>query len=373
MENVKYNPLAIDKIVTVCIEKEKLDKALEAARLGAGTRAVNALVAAYIEKGNLDEAVKTARLINRQLTADEVEKVIAHCIGQYPDEALRAIRLNKREPTAEEIKRLIVAYIKKNLFNDALLVAKRGTEKETVNVLISACVDKGDFDTALKAVKLSNRQLTKDEIDKLVFANIKKGLLDSALKIAEFGAGVEAINTLVSIYIEKERNETYTGYTGEMSLPNWLEDAVKIAKFRADERMINALINISVDMGKLNCALNAAEILKRKLTNEEIEKAVSVWVEKGHADVALEIAKKYNNRPLTAEELDKSIAICIETGDLDEALKTAKLANRQLTKSEIEKLIAILVEQKWQEGIPSMGILGMTLKNVIKAAEMIVS
>lgn len=101
--------IKIDRLVDVCIEKDDLGAALDAARLGASPEKVNQLILLCIETGNSAVASLASSIIGRELTKNEVDRAIEICIekGYESNASYTAMEFEHRNLTADEIERLM--------------------------------------------------------------------------------------------------------------------------------------------------------------------------------------------------------------------------------------------------------------------------
>ena len=194
------------------------------------TETVNTLVDTYVKKGNIKGAIDAAKLGGRELTTEEIDSLVVVCR-------------------------------KKGDIGEALDAAKLGASSMAVDVLVYAFINRNNPHGASTAVRLG---ASSRAINDLVYAYMKKwtAMNDTcALNVAKLGASRKTIDDLVYYYITKE-----ISYQSPYNIANALE----AAKLGASTRAIDDLVHFFVKKGFISEAKEAAELMGKKLTSENI-------------------------------------------------------------------------------------------------------
>lgn len=262
----------------------------------------------------------------------------------------------------------------------ALETAKKydGATKQTIEWLITQCVNDGEVELAKEAAKLAGRNLTHREIDSLIRTNINKGLLYSAAEAAKLGGRnltPEEVDTVV------KNQFVYKTYVVVA-----LIDAVHYAEFGASKETIEWLIKLCIDNGEVELAVRAAKLagrnlregetdllvknmldrtdlrsaqsyikpLGRRLTAKEINYFIENDIKKnrvGHILTEIEYGSRAFKRTISEnisrENIECLIDFCVKGGSDKDARMLAKLAKRKLTQTERDCLKAKQTKRKF--------------------------
>ena len=198
------------------------------------TETINTLVDTYIKKGNIKGAIDAAKLCGRELTTEEKDSLVAVCI-------------------------------KKGNRDKALDVAKLGVSRMAVDDLVHAFIGADNLHGAFEAVILG---ASSRAIDDLLHISMEKegyGFTQTwGLHVSRLGASRKTIDDLVYYHITAMVDHSFN-LTAER-----IADALEAAKLGASSRAIDDLVHFLVKKGFISEAKEAAELMGKKLTPENI-------------------------------------------------------------------------------------------------------
>lgn len=193
------------------------------------------------------------------------------------------------------IELVVKKFIEKDQLRMAVETAKLGVSEEIANLLISECREKGSIGDAVDATKIAGRKLSVDEIDGFVMRFIGN---------------------------------------------NWIGAAVEAAKQGASEFIIRILISKCIEQGERFYAINAAELLNRKLTTLEIDQLLQKNIDNGQLSTAYEVAQLGASREKLISFRDK----CIEMNNTFWSVRAATLAGSSIAPQDVHKLVIKCIE-----------------------------
>lgn len=320
--------------------------------------AINSLIEACVKRGRIDDAQKAAKLAGRELTRKEIDSLVMACIKMRWGYGIeKAIKLAGRGFTKEEIDSFVEVLITKEkkqekYRGEALKAARLGASKEVLNSLVKFYIERGEEGEAREAAKLAGREFTKEENEAMLRFDIKYGYLSSAQRNAQqIGRKLtrKEIDSLIAVCFKK-------AFSPYQTAPSDFNEISKIiVELGASKETINSLakalaedcIKDCIKIGLICHSLKLAELRGRPLSTEEIDSLVRGCIspaqiyEYSLREKAFEAAKLGASK----EAIESLVGACIKKGWLSEAREAAKLAERELTIEEIEKLREITLKK----------------------------
>lgn len=335
---------AINALVAAYIARGDIETAKEAAWLGKRdlrNTEVDSLVKVLAQRGNLGLAQKAAQLASRGLAAHEFDLVMESCIeAGRRDEALEVAKLRGRPLSTGEIDALVMIGIeqerkREKYRGEAFKSAKLGASPGVFRYLAHFYLERGFIAEAREAAKLGGSELSSQANESIVTNSVKWGWISTAQEAAQrVGRSLSTaeIDALVITAIKDHRNYS---------------QAFQAARLGASKKTIEYLVTNCLKHAWIDSAQNAAQLVGRKLTPQEIVAGAKACFTTGLVHSIRSIKKealKAVELGGPPEAIDSFVAFCLQKSWISLAQEIAQLGGRELTTEEIRELSEALAQ-----------------------------
>jgi len=261
----------------------------------------------FIENGLINEAKEFTALLNRELTAVELEKMLSFNIScGFLKSSLEIVKLLNRELAISELELIFKVQLGNYSVEDVFSVVELFPKELTgvkLNYALAHFIELPSLEQAQKIVESLNRELTGTEINKLFTNSVGKGGLDDIFKVA-------------------------------LILPEPQKD-VELKKLLTDY----------IELGLYYESLKVAKALGRELNISELEKIFKLNLSKGYISLAIEMLTFFpeeRKNILLVQILD----LAVKEGNEHDITKTLKLFSGQEQIDKVQEVIIPYVKDK---------------------------
>lgn len=271
----------------------------------------------------------TEDAINATFKRGQLEGILIKCLRKgKAEDAKRVAKRLKRKLHPKEIDLLVEKVMKQDMW-EALEISDWGASQKVKDALAKyVLLERGDFEEFEKFFKAG--KVSKKGAKTILRESIKQGWLKPV--------------QLISGPLKRRmtRMETVALIIKAIGGTNIREQEAHEALFmrKGDKKVEQVFLRLLMEQGLTGEARRAAKAIGRELSCRELNKLVLVNIQKGRINRAMEAA----DMGASAKSIEQIVGACSKMCNVEDATKAARLNKRSLTPSELQAILDGAIE-----------------------------